>query len=223
MKRTTSLLLALALPLALLATVSAAQTQRGGELIERAMKLTPNPRRGAQLYQELCTTCHGAQAQGNALTATPVLASQGEHYLVKQLIDMSEGDRNVPEMHRLMSVKRLSTPQAVRDLASYLHGLSSSSIPELGDGEQLAVGAQLYADLCAECHGRKAEGIDSEALPALRAQHYSYLLGQLRRLTVSHRYSIDIAVLQGLEMLSFEQLTALSDYLSRLPPSKQRE
>jgi hypothetical protein len=40
---------------------------------------------------------------------------------------------------------------------------------------------------------------------------------QSRRLAVGHRYSVPVEVIQVLEKLPFDQLTAIADYTSRLP------
>lgn len=203
---------------ALWSLTAAAQTQRASQIIERALALEPDDRDGAALYRELCAACHGKRGGGNAATVAPVLAGQIQHYLIKQLVDFAEGDRTAPEMHRVVALKRLTTPQAMRNLASYVNGLAASSAPEAGDGKQLALGKRVYDSLCTECHGMAGEGNEQYAVPALQRQHYSYLLSQMRSLAVGHRYSVDITVIQLLEALSFDQLTAVADYASRLPP-----
>ena len=40
---------------------------------------------------------------------------------------------------------------------------------------------------------------------------------QSRRLAVGHRYSVPVEVIKVLEDLPFEQMTAIADYVSRLP------
>ena len=87
----------------------------------------------------------------------------------------------------------------------------------MGDGKDLVAGKRYYAGLCAFCHGSSAEGNEKHATPSLRNQHYSYLLMQTRGLAVGHRYSVPIEVIQVLEELPYEQMTAIADYLSRLP------
>lgn len=212
------LVMALGLGLAILWMESAAaQTVRGSELIARALGLEPNEKNGAALYQEHCASCHGKNARGNTKLVTPSLAGQLQRYLIKQLVDFAEGDRTAPEMHRIVSQKQLTEPQAMRDLASYLNSLRLNPTPERGDGKQLALGRRVYESACAQCHGPQAEGEDVHAVPSLQRQHYSYLLAQMRKLAVGHRYSVDIDVIEILEALSFDQLTAVADYLSRLP------
>jgi cytochrome c553 len=204
--------------LALWGATAIAQTQRGNEIIQRALVLEPDDANGASLYRELCSACHGKQAHGNPGSVTPVLAGQIQRYLIKQFVDFAEGDRTAPEMHRVAALKKLTTPQAMRDLASYVSALPAPSTTEVGDGRQLALGARVYESMCAECHGAEGQGDITFAVPTLQRQHYSYLLSQMRSLAVGHRYSVDISVIELLETLSFDQLTAVADYASRLPP-----
>jgi cytochrome c553 len=209
---------ALAAAALVLATyTAAAQTERATELIERALALRGDVANGKSLYEGLCASCHGAQAYGAGATVIPSLAGQLPVYVIKQLVDFAEGDRTAPEMHRIVALKRLTSPQAMRDLATYLRGLPPNPRPEVGDGKDLAAGKRYYDGLCAFCHGASAEGNEKHATPSLQRQHYSYLLMQSRRLAVGHRYSVPVEVIQVLEKLPFDQLTAIADYTSRLP------
>lgn len=203
--------------LALATHSAAAQTERATALIEHALALRGDVANGQSLYESICASCHGAQAHGNAATVTPSLAGQLRLYLVKQLVDFAEGDRTAPEMHRVVAQKRLTSPQAISDLATYLRNLPANPRPEVGEGKDLAAGKRYYNGLCAYCHGANGEGSEQHATPSLQHQHYSYLLMQARGLAVGHRYSVPVEVIQVLEKLRFEQLTAIADYASRLP------
>lgn len=205
------------LVLALITRSAAAQTERGTEIIERALAAEPDQRAGARIFRERCASCHGTSAHGSADPVTPSLAGQQALYLIKQMVDFAEGDRTAPEMHRIVALKDLSTPQAIRDVSSYLNGLPGNRRPETGDGKNLADGKRYYEGLCAYCHGQQGEGNERHATPALQRQHYSYLLMQSRRLAVGHRYSVPVEVIEALENVPFDQLMAIADYASRLP------
>jgi cytochrome c553 len=212
------------LTIALIATIlvlagrsAAAQTKRGIEVIELAMALEPNLRHGGEIYEQHCESCHGKTALGNVAAVIPALAGQIPLYLVKELIDLADGNRSLPEMHRVAARKSLTKPQALRDVATYLGKLPPNSRPEVGDGAQLGRGKQFYDGLCAFCHGSQGEGNAEHATPSLQRQHYSYLLAQMRQMAVGHRYSVDIVVIEKLEALPFEYLEAIADYAARLP------
>lgn len=211
--------LAAVLVLALMTRSAAAQTQRATELIERTLALRGDVSTGAVLYKNLCAGCHGAEAYGSAAPVTPALAGQLPVYLIKQLVDFAEGDRTAPQMHRIVALKQLASPQAISDLTAYLHGLRPDPRPEFGEGKDLVAGKRYYDGLCAFCHGASGEGNEQHATPSLQHQHYSYLLMQSRRLAVGHRYSVPVEVIEVLEDLPFDRMTAIADYASRLPGS----
>lgn len=217
------LLLLIVVMAALCGRSAVAQEGRIEEAIVGAMGLEPDVVEGGSLYRKHCVNCHGRKAYGNSRTVTPALAGQTTPYLIKQLADLAEGYRELPEMHRQIARAELSTLQAIRDVASYLSTLPPLAEPQLGDGKQLVLGGRIYKTVCADCHG--AQGVAEEAgrIPTLRGQHYSYLLRQARQLASGHRYSVDITVTVLLEALTLDQLTAVSDYISRLPTSAELE
>lgn len=194
-----------------------AQDIRSTDLIERALQAKPDTEAGNKVYLEHCARCHGPQAYGNADEVIPALAGQLSIYVIKQLVDLAEGARASADMHRIASKKSLSTPQGLRDVAGYLALLDPNPNPETGDGSQLAMGKRYYQGLCAYCHGAQGEGNEAHATPALRRQHYSYLLMQMRDLSSEHRYGVDVAIVETLQRLSQDQLSAIADYASRLP------
>ena len=193
-----------------------AQTRRSVELMDRALELRPDTSRGRALYQQHCASCHRVDAYGDTGKVVPALAAQLPVYIIKQLADIAEGQRTAPEMHRVVAAKPMSTPQALRDVASYLGSLNPNSEPEHGDGTKLAVGKRNYQILCSSCHGRHGAGHEGHATPALRGQNYAYLLMRMRDIATGHGSTLDITVTESLEQLTYEQLTALADYASRL-------
>jgi cytochrome c553 len=200
----------------LLGEPAIAQTRRSVELVDRALELRPDTARGLALYQKHCASCHGVDAYGGTDIVVPALAAQLPVYIIKQLADIAEGQRTAPEMHRVVATKPMSTPQALRDVASYLGSLHPNSTPELGDGTKLAIGKRNYQILCSSCHGRQGAGHEGHATPALRGQNYAYLLMRMRDIATGHGSTLDITVTESLEQLTYEQLTALADYASRL-------
>jgi cytochrome c553 len=212
-----ALLVLLALILLLASRTAAAQSQRGVELIERALQAKSDERAGRGIYDEHCASCHDTTAYGRADEVIPALAGQLPVYLIKQMVDMAEAERTNPEMHRVVARKSLSTPQSLRDVASYLGSLGPNPKPETGDGTQLDLGKRYYQGLCAYCHGPQGGGNEAHATPALRRQNYAYLLMQMRELSAGHRATVDIDIVDTLQRLPYEHLTAIADYASRLP------
>lgn len=201
----------------MLASPAGGQDVRSTEIIERALRAKPDTAAGKRIYGEHCVACHGAEGYGNADQVIPALAGQLPIYVIKQLVDLSERSRTSADMHRIVAKKPLTTPQVLRDIATYLGTLDPNPKPETGDGTQLAMGKRYYRGLCAYCHGAQGGGNEAHATPALRRQHYSYLLMQMRDLSADHRYSVDIEIVDTLQQLSYDQLSAIADYASRLP------
>jgi cytochrome c553 len=67
-----------------------------------------------------CSTCHGPQAQGNAIF--PRLAGQHADYLVKQLEVFQRTDER-PEGSIMKTVAHEMTPKNILDVAAYLQAL----------------------------------------------------------------------------------------------------
>jgi len=128
---------------------------------------------------------------------------------------VAEGDRTIVEMHRVLARAEFVEPQTICDIAAFVSALAPMRAPETGDGKALPRGAQIYAAQCASCHGADAEGMVGGWVPALRGQHYAYLIKQMRQAAVGHRYSIDIEVIEQLEALTLPDLMAVADYVSR--------
>lgn len=209
--------------LALCGRSVSAQTTRSEELIEKALALEPDTVEGSRMYRKHCMSCHERNARGDPRSVTPALAGQVKSYVIKQLTDVVEGYRELPEMHRQLARAELGKPQVMQDIAAYLVGLSPVAEPEQGDGGQLTVGGRIYRSICAQCHGARGEGNEEGRIPALRGQHYSYVLRQSRQAASGHRASVEIPVIVLLDALSLEQLNAVADFISRLPASSEAE
>jgi cytochrome c553 len=189
---------------------------RVDQLVRTAMQLDPNASHGAVLYLQNCARCHGQGAVGDARNVIPALAGQREAYLIKQLADFTELERESHEMHAVVARAALNEPQAWADVASYLGQLPPAQFPETADGEGVELGEAIFHEQCASCHEEDARGDDDGFMPSLRDQHYSYLVRQMRSLAASHRLNVDADLVRFIDSLDTEEITAVADYLSRL-------
>jgi cytochrome c553 len=192
-------------------------------LFNEAMETVPQPQNGAKLYQRHCIECHGGNAFGDIGKSIPSLASQIEPYVVKQLVDFAELDREAPEMHRLMARPELGTPQAWRDVAAYVGSLPPNPRPQAGRCDDVEYGARSYKAYCTTCHGEAGEGLREAPVPALRGQHYSYLLLQLQSFDADRRKNVAGPLVEHMVGLSRKMMEAIADYLSRLPNLPREE
>src|SRR5690606_13004764 len=63
----------------------------------------------------ICSACHGADGN-SAMPNWPSLAGQGERYLLKQMVDIKDGTRVVPEMTGMLTSL---DEQDMADVAAY--------------------------------------------------------------------------------------------------------
>lgn len=200
----------------LLAFNAQAEPDRVDELVRTALELDPNVKEGRALYQSHCTSCHGAQALGSATKLIPALAGQRQAYLIKQLADFAELERQATEMHRVVARAEINEPQAWTDLAAYINSLKPTHFPQRGDGSNLEMGEAQYAQWCASCHGEDGRGDDDGFSPSLRNQHYAYLVQQMRALAANHRTNVDSDLARFMDSLEADEMEGLADYVTRL-------
>jgi cytochrome c553 len=189
---------------------------RVDQLIRSALQLEPKVARGAAVYKQHCARCHGQSALGDAHNVVPALAGQRQAYLIKQLADFAELERESQEMHAVVSQAALDQPQVWADLAAYLSQLPAARYPQTADGRGAELGEAIFHEQCASCHEADARGDDDGFVPSLRDQHYSYLVRQMRGLGASHRLNVDAELVRFIDSLDTDEMTAVADYLSRL-------
>lgn len=201
-----------------------ASPERVDQLLQSALQLDRHPANGQKLYSASCAACHGARATGDADAVVPSLAAQRRAYLIKQLADFAELDRDGNDMHAVIAQAPLNHPQAWADVAAYLNSLPPPARPQSGDGDGVELGEAIFQEQCASCHDEDARGDDDGFVPSLRGQHYSYLVQQLRALSSSHRRNVDADLVRFLDSFEAEEFTAMADYLSRMrkPDVKDR-
>jgi cytochrome c553 len=192
-----------------------AAVERVDELIQNALQLDVNASEGRAIYRQHCARCHGAKAHGDPARGVPALAAQRQAYLIKQLADFSERERESRSMHEVVSREGLSEPQAWANLAAYLNGLPPIQRPQRGDGRYLALGEAIFREQCAGCHEEDARGDDDGFVPSLRNQHYEYLLREMRTIGRWHSRNVDHELARFLDSLDEDEMTGLADYLSR--------
>jgi cytochrome c553 len=195
---------------------NSASPTRVDQLVRTALQLEPNIKRGGGLYDVHCARCHGQGAIGDPRNVIPALAGQREAYLIKELADFAELERDGEAMHAVVSKAALNEPQVWADLAGYLSQLPVVRFPETADGKGVELGEAIFHEQCASCHEEDARGDDDGFIPSLRDQHYSYLVRQMRSLAASHRLNVDADLVRFLDSFETDEMTSVADYLSRL-------
>lgn len=206
-----------------IAPIARTSPERVDELVKTTLQLDPNVQRGEKLYRAHCSSCHGTDASGDPAQLIPALAGQRRSYLIKQLADFAELERQATQMHAVLARKDVSEPKEWADLTAYLNGVQPTSKPEIGTGEMLSLGEASYRQWCASCHEEDGRGDDDGFVPSLRNQHYSYLLQQMRGLASGHRLNVESDLVLFLDSLETDEMKGLADYLSRMHgPTRDR-
>ena len=172
---------------------------------------------GEQQFQT-CTLCHSPQGWGTADGYYPQIAGQLTNVLIKQLMDIKQGHRNIPAMTPFADNLFSKTEEDVIDLVAYISTLPMNPNNSHGNGKQLIKGEELYMEYCQGCHGQYAEGNNDKDYPLLQGQHYEYTLRQLRLFRQDKRKNGNPAMLNSLKTMSDKDLQAIADYISRMKP-----
>jgi cytochrome c553 len=139
------------------------------------------PAAGKAAYM-VCSTCHGAEGEGNAALNAPALAGQQDWYLKRQLIKYKEGVRGThPDDIYGMQMRPMAmmlTDAKIDEVVGYIAQLPAAApLPTLGG--DVAKGAASYA-VCAACHGPDAEGNELLKAPSLQNLPDWYIVRQLQ-------------------------------------------
>ncbi len=179
---------------------------------------------GKELYN-ICTACHGPNAEGNPALNAPANAGQDPWYLTRQLNNFKVGIRGAHPDDTFGAQMR---PMAMmltgeNDIADVVAYLTSMDMPEPtktveGDVED---GKKAY-QTCIPCHGEFGEGAQALDAPRLSNQHDWYLVRQLENFKAgvrgSHQNDIYGAQMRIMAQLlqTDEQVRAVAAYIASI-------
>jgi cytochrome c553 len=186
--------------------------------LDAVLRAQPEPARGAALFAQ-CVQCHGPGGGGDSNGSTPRIAGQHYRVIVKQLVDFRYGKRLDFRMEGMADRHHLADAQAIADVAACVSALARKGDQGIGSGEFAPQGQAIYARQCQSCHGFNAAGDDASATPRLAGQHYGYLMRQMYDAVDGRRPALPRLHAQRIAPLDFNQVRALSDYLSRIGAS----
>jgi len=180
-----------------------------------AAQAAPSISDGSRLYAP-CGVCHQPNAWGSPDGTIPNLAGQQKRYLEKQLAVFRSGARVDTAMQIVAAHPTFSNQQDIVVLASYLSGMDANPNPVNGSGEHLRVGQELYAHICAACHGIDGRGERGNRVPRIAGQHYPYLRRQIEAAADLHKDLAPPEMTSALRAMRPQEKDALADYISRL-------
>jgi cytochrome c553 len=175
-----------------------------------------------------CSSCHGANGEGNAQAGFPRLAGLGRIYVEHQLNSYADGTRANPVMTPIAGA--LSAQQRGQ-VAAYFAGLGNAAPP--GASASSAGNANAPAlvvrgddkrsiQACANCHGPQGIG-DAAANPYLAGQGRQYLTNALAQWKSGGRHNDPSGQMPAIaKALTDAEVRTIVAYYAGLPPPAAR-
>lgn len=167
----------------------------------------------------LCIGCHGIDGN-NVNSAYPILAGQGETYLIKQLTDFKTGVRK--EEHMSSMVEGLSLSD-ISNVANYfsLQKREASTLTKsaTSDGELIYHNGITSKSVtaCSACHAKNGFGNNAAKFPVLAGQHSNYIEKTLKEFRSKKRNNDPNNIMRDIASnLTNKEITAISDYISQM-------
>lgn len=167
-----------------------------------------------------CAACHGPD--GNSLVAMfPKIAGQGAPYIVKQLMDIRDGERSVPEM--IPFVTGVSD-EDFEDMAAYYTsqtitaGAADEKLVDLGERIYRSGNEEKGIPACMGCHGPQGNGVALAKYPALAGQFAEYTEAQLTDFSMGERTNDgDARIMRDIaERMHTKEIEAVASYIQGL-------
>lgn len=173
---------------------------------------------GQELSQP-CAACHGQQGISPS-GAFPNLAGQQMSYLAKQIMDIRDGNRVVPQMAG--QVNDFSDQDAWDAAAHFAQQDANLGQTNDEDAELLARGEEIYraGDMakgipaCSACHTPTGVGIGSAVYPGLSGQHAQYTVSTLQAFASGDRTNSPNNVMGDIaSKMSDNDMEAVANYV----------
>ena len=155
---------------------------------------------------QLCAACHGDKGVPSDPKATPVIWGQDRSYLMKQLRDFRNGERNSAIMSPL--AKNLAEGD-LRKIAAYF---AAKPWPARQASAKPPSPPKGIAQ-CQSCHQPNFEG--GMPAPRLAGLSYEYLVGEMREFASGERTN-NLDMPRFMQVLTEPEREAIARYLSAL-------
>lgn len=164
-----------------------------------------------------CLACHGEIGNSPA-PMFPNIAGQNAQYLLKQLLEIQSGQREVLTMTGTLdnlSESDLSDIAAYYESQSRNQGTAKQDLVELGESIYRAGIARKNIAACTACHSPTGNGNGPAVFPALAGQWPEYTVTQLKNFQSGERHNDgDSQMMRTTAMdMNEKEMTAVASYL----------
>jgi len=169
----------------------------------------------------MCMGCHnikGYQSSFPEVYHVPMIAGQGEKYIVAALTEYRNGDRKHPTMR---AIAGSLSDQDINDIAKFYSQLAGETkLPEQPANQPDAqIDALLKKANCMSCHGSNFSKPIDPSYPKIAGQHADYLFVALKAYKTENNPAVgrNNAIMGAMaKQFSNNELKALASYISSL-------
>jgi cytochrome c553 len=164
-----------------------------------------------------CLACHG-EIGNSPVPSFPNIAGQNAQYLLKQLLEIQSGQREVLTMAGILDFLSESD---LSDIAAYYesqprnHGAARQDLVELGESIYRAGIPRKNIAACTACHSPTGNGNGPAVFPALAGQWPEYIISQLKNFQSGERHNDgDSQMMRTTAMdMNEKEMAAVASYL----------
>ncbi len=130
----------------------------------------------SDIYYQMCSKCHGMNAEGNPEKKGPSLNDMSKDELAYELFDLvangsqsSGSDHDVMEHNQKKIIKKGMTYHP-DDMALYIYstfGINKSKLSMTNKDVKSYSVSEIYKTMCSKCHGMNAQGNPKKKGPAI--------------------------------------------------------
>ncbi len=145
-------------------------------LITISASASENKYTNAEIYEQMCSKCHGVNGEGNPAKKGPALNDQTAHELELSLFELRAGGLNQSSgtehevmEHNMRKIIEKGMDYKPKEMAMYIfksYNPDAVFYKEIKPNHKYTV-SEIYGEMCAKCHGVNAEGNPAKKGPAL--------------------------------------------------------
>lgn len=132
----------------------------------------------AEIYDKMCSKCHGVNGEGNPAKKGPALNDMTDHELEISLFDLKRGglnqssgtDHEVME-HNMKKIIEKGMDYEPESMGKFIYHAFNPKANKLNEKKVKEDGtysiSEIYTKMCSKCHGANGEGNPKKKGPAL--------------------------------------------------------